>query len=417
VGKLESLKQLKKAYLGLMFPQVGESVPRLRFAGFDEPWEQCKLGDVVSSLKSGLSRMLSNDDIGLPVVRANNIVDGNFDMTNDVKYWYALDPQGAQTSNYIVRKDDILINFINSESRMGTATIVNEAPARETIYTTNILNLRVNENATSYFIYMLTSTKGYKDYISSITKPAVSQSSFTTVDFKNYEFHCPTIAEQTTISTFFRNLDNAITIQKRKLDFLLELKKAYLQQMFPQAEESVPRLRFAGFTEPWELKKLGDIADIVRGASPRPIHDPIWFDCNSDIGWLRISDVTEQDGRIQYLEQKISSLAQEKTRVLTEPHLLLSIAATVGKPVINYVKTGVHDGFSIFMNPQFEQEFLFQWLEMFRAQWYQYGQPGSQINLNSDLVKAQEIYIPQKEEQALIGNFFLNLDNLIKLHN
>ena len=96
-----------------------------------------------------------------------------------------------------------------------------------------------------------------------------------------------------------------------------------------------------------------------------------------------------------------------------EPHLLLSIAATVGKPVINYVKTGVHDGFLIFLQPEFEQEFMFQWLEMFRPQWQKYGQSGSQVNLNSDLVKSQKIMLPSTAEQTSIGHFFHTLDTLI----
>nr|CAE52399.1 putative restriction-modification enzyme type I S subunit [Streptococcus thermophilus] len=154
----------------------------------------------------------------------------------------------------------------------------------------------------------------------------------------------------------------------------------------------------------------------MRGASPRPIQDPKWFDKESDIGWLRIADVTEQNGRIYHLEQHISKLGQEKTRVLTEPHLLLSIAATVGKPVVNYVKTGVHDGFLIFLNPTFEREFMFQWLEMFRPKWQKYGQPGSQVNLNSELVRNQEIVLPNYKEQQKIGLFFKQLDDTIALH-
>ena len=174
-----------------------------------------------------------------------------------------------------------------------------------------------------------------------------------------------------------------------------------------------PSYRFAGYTEPWEEKKLGELANIVRGASPRPIQDSKWFDKESDVGWLRISDVTEQDGRIYKLEQRISKLGQEKTRVLFESHLLLSIAATVGKPVVNYVKTGVHDGFLIFLAPRFDQEFLFQWLDMFRPQWQKYGQPGSQVNLNSDIVKNQAISLPTLSEQTAIGSFLQDLDKAI----
>ena len=134
------------------------------------------------------------------------------------------------------------------------------------------------------------------------------------------------------------------------------------------------------------------------------------------MGWLRIADVTAQDGRIRYLEQKISELGQEKTRVIKTPHLLLSIAATVGKPVINYVPTGVHDGFLIFLNPKFNILYAFWWLEMFREKWNKYGQPGSQVNLNSDLVKNQVINIPNEKEQEKISSFLESLDKIITLH-
>ncbi|PQL12964.1 restriction endonuclease subunit S [Veillonella sp. S13053-19] len=170
------------------------------------------------------------------------------------------------------------------------------------------------------------------------------------------------------------------------------------------------------FLYSWEQRKLGALAEIVRGASPRPISDPKWFDNDSSVGWLRIADVTAQDGRIRYLEQKISELGQEKTRVIKTPHLLLSIAATVGKPVINYVPTGVHDGFLIFLNPKFNILYAFWWLEMFREKWNKYGQPGSQVNLNSDLVKNQVINIPNEKEQEKISSFLESLDKIITLH-
>ena len=222
--------------------------------------------------------------------------------------------------------------------------------------------------------------------------------------------------EQNKIGAFFKQLDDTIALHQRKLDLLKETKKGFLQKMFPKNGAKVPEIRFPGFTEDWEQRKLGELATIVRGASPRPIQDPKWFDTESDVGWLRIADVTEQDGRIYYLEQHISKLGQEKTRVLVEPHLLLSIAATVGKPVVNYVKTGVHDGFLIFLNAIFDREFMFQWLEMFRPKWQKYGQPGSQVNLNSELVRNQEILIPNNEEQQKIGSFFKQFDDTIALH-
>jgi len=235
-------------------------------------------------------------------------------------------------------------------------------------------------------------------------------------DFLETELAIPLQEEQENIGSFFKQLDEAIYIHQQELDTLKQIKQGFLQKMFPKEGESVPELRFPDFVAEWEKNQIGEIATIVRGASPRPIQDPKWFDKESKVGWLRISDVTRQDGRIHYLGQRISIAGQEKTRVLKEPHLLLSIAATVGKPVINYVETGVHDGFLIFLNPKFDIEFMFQWLEMFRPRWNKYGQPGSQVNLNSELVKSHEIYLPGIEEQIQIGKFFKQLDEVIALH-
>ncbi|MFT4186853.1 MAG: restriction endonuclease subunit S [Micrococcaceae bacterium] len=184
-----------------------------------------------------------------------------------------------------------------------------------------------------------------------------------------------------------------------------------------QQEEIVqPDLRFKGYTEAWLPQKFSEVSDVVRGASPRPISDAKWFSNNSDVGWLRIADVTEQNGRIHRLTQKLSVLGQQKTRVLYDPHLLLSIAATVGKPLINYVKTGVHDGFLIFLNPKFNIDFMFQQLELHKDIWRKYGQPGSQVNLNSNIVKNHKIFIPLLSEQEKISEFFKKIDSLIAKH-
>jgi len=193
-------------------------------------------------------------------------------------------------------------------------------------------------------------------------------------------------------------------------------KKHHSSFIIHHSSLNTPAIRFKEFSGKWEEKTLGELSDIVRGASPRPIEDPKWFDTKSNVGWLRIRDVSEQNGRIYYLEQRISKAGEAKTRVLNEPHLLLSIAASVGKPVINYVSTGVHDGFLIFLKPVFDQEFLFQWLKSFEKEWQKYGQPGSQVNLNSEIVKNQNISIPESEEQHKIGNYFQQLDTLIAQH-
>lgn len=282
-----------------------------------------------------------------------------------------------------------------------------------TVASTGYAQIRTNED-NRFLYYLLHTNKFNKDVMIRCTGsnyPAINSTDLLEIDIT-----VPNIQEQQKIGEFFSELDERIELQKSKIEKMTSLKKAYLSEMFPAEGETTPKRRFKGFTGEWEEVKLGDIADIVRGASPRPIQDPKWFDNKSEIGWLRISDVTEQGGRINYLEQRISVLGEQKTRVLVTPHLLLSIAATVGKPVINYVKTGVHDGFLIFLNPKFDLEFMYQWLEMFSPKWKQYGQPGSQVNLNSDIVKNQKIYLPNLQEQQKIGEFFSELDEIIELN-
>ena len=230
--KLDNLKLKKKALLQKLFPKNRERYPELRFPGFTDAWEQREFSDIFSEVKSGLSRMLSNDDIGLPVVRANNINDGQLNLVDDIKYWYKNDPQGANTNNYLIEQGDILINFINSEAKMGTAAYVTRRPERDTIYTTNILRCKVNDEYNPYFIYSLTFLNSYKNYIASITKPAVNQASFTTVDFKKYSIKIPTVKEQNQIADLIETFNKLITLHQRKLDHLQLQKKALLQQMF-----------------------------------------------------------------------------------------------------------------------------------------------------------------------------------------
>ena len=229
---LANYQSLKSAMLAKMFPNARQTIPEIRLDGFEGEWKIIKLGDVLSELKSGLSRELSNDDIGLPVIRANNISDGNLNLDSDIKYWFKEDPKGANTANYVVRENDILVNFINSEAKMGTAAIVLSEPDRETIYTTNILKLTVKEDYYPYFIYLMTLLQSYQYYIKAITKPAVNQASFTTVDFKKYEFLCPAFQEQQAIGSYFSNLDNLINSHKEKISQLEILKKKLLQDMF-----------------------------------------------------------------------------------------------------------------------------------------------------------------------------------------
>ncbi|MGX7204953.1 restriction endonuclease subunit S [Enterococcus pingfangensis] len=382
--------------------------PELRFKGFVDDWEQRKLGDVTKRVRGNDGRM---DLPTLTISAGSGWLDQRERFSGNIA--------GKEQKNYtLLRKGELSYNHGNS--KLAKYGAVFELRTYEEALVPRVYHsFKIKKEAVADFIEYLFATKRPDRELGKLISSGARMDGLLNINFDEFmgiKISLPTVVEQEAISEFLRALDNTITLHQRKLDLLKQLKQGYLQKMFPATGESIPKVRFADFDEDWEQRKLGDLSDIVRGASPRPIQDPKWFDKSSDIGWLRIADVTEQNGRIYHLEQKISKAGQEKTRVLTNPHLLLSIAATVGKPVVNYVKTGVHDGFLIFLTPLFDKEFMFQWLEMFRPKWQKYGQPGSQVNLNSELVRKQDITISTCEEQKKIGIFLKQIDDTYKLH-
>ena len=384
-------------------------VPKLRFPGFTEDWEQCKLNEFlsVSDLKNTEDKYNKKDVLS---------VSGDYGIVNQIEF-QGRSFAGVSVSNYgVVETGDIV--YTKSPLKLNPYGIIKTNRINNGIVSTLYAIYKTKENCDSKFIehYFNLDSRLNKYLKPLVNKGAKNDMKVSSENALIGEVCFPHITEQKLIADFLDWLDVYITLHQRKLEHLNLKKKALLQKLFPKNGERYPELRFPGFTDAWEQCKLGDLAEIVRGASPRPISDPKWFDNDSNVGWLRIADVTAQDGRIRYLEQKISELGQEKTRVIKTPHLLLSIAATVGKPVINYVPTGVHDGFLIFLNPKFNILYAFWWLEMFREKWNKYGQPGSQVNLNSDLVKNQVINIPNEKEQEKISSFLESLDKIITLH-
>ena len=384
--------------------------PRIRFKGFTEDWEQRKLNDFVI-IRRGLTYKPSDiAENGIRVLRSSNIDEDQFITSNDDVF-----VNKDAVNIPFAKNGDILITSANGSNRLvGKHTIISDIAENSTVHGGFML---LAESKNPLFTDALLSSNWYKRFINTYVAGGNGAiGNLSKSDLENQTVVVPSEHEQAKIGQWYDNINQLITLHQCKLEKLKLTKKALLQKLFPKNGKHIPEIRFKGFTDAWEQRKLGDLAEIVRGASPRPISDPKWFDNNSNVGWLRIADVTAQDGRIRYLEQKISELGQEKTRVIKTPHLLLSIAATVGKPVINYVPTGVHDGFLIFLNPKFNILYTFWWLEMFREKWNKYGQPGSQVNLNSDLVKNQVINIPNEKEQEKISSFLEALDKIITLH-
>lgn len=166
--------------------------------------------------------------------------------------------------------------------------------------------------------------------------------------------------------------------------------------------------------EQWDAVKMGEIAKIQRGASPRPIDSPIWFDRNSDIGWLRISDVTKTSKYLTETTQSLSRPGVDNSRYVASGSLVMSICATVGKPIITRKNLCIHDGFVVLNNLQVNQEFMYYILQDLEDEWGKQGQTGSQMNLNTNLINSTTIAIPQNNnEQTAIANALSDADSLL----
>jgi type I restriction enzyme S subunit len=389
---------------------MDNKVPEIRFKGFSGEWAENSLGELIDIRSAARVHKEQWTEAGVPFFRTSDVVSIYKGQENTKAYISHEVYSNLSEKIGKVTKDDILITGGGS---IGIPFLV---PNNNPLYfkDADLLWLK-NNKFNGYFLYTFFFSEPFKKHIKSISHTGTI-AHYTIEQAKATPINTCCDEEQSTIGNYFQNLDALINQHQQKHDKLSNIKKSMLEKMFPKQGETIPEIRFKGFRGEWEKKELGELAEIVRGASPRPIEDPRWFDSESSVGWLRIRDVTEQDGRIHFLEQRISKLGQEKTRVLHERHLLLSIAASVGKPVVNYVETGVHDGFLIFKKPLFELEFMYQWLKSFETKWQQFGQPGSQVNLNSDIVKNLTVTIPTNEEQTAIGNYFQKLDALINQH-
>lgn len=175
-------------------------------------------------------------------------------------------------------------------------------------------------------------------------------------------------------------------------------------------------MRFPDFEHNWESKKLKDLSNIQRGASPRPITAKKWYDNeNKKVGWVRIGDVTSSSKYLTKTEDYFSEEGVKKSRFLPKGSLIMSICATIGKPIVTGMDTCIHDGFVGFSElKNINKEFLYYYLNILEPKFISLSQTGSQANLNSDLVRNAEIGVPSIQEQEKIVNFISAVD---KKHN
>ena len=208
-------------------------------------------------------------------------------------------------------------------------------------------------------------------------------------------------------------IDALVATKERLIELLQEKRTALITRAvtrgldpnFPMKDSGVEWL--GEVPAHWEVKKIKRLCIVRRGASPRPIDDPIYFDDEGEYSWVRIADVTASDRYLELTTQRLSRLGKSKSVRLEPGELFLSIAATVGKPIVTRIKCCIHDGFVYFVGLREDREYLFFVFSCGEA-YKGLGKLGTQLNLNTDTIGDISVTVPQPHEQQAIVQF---LDN------
>lgn len=208
----------------------------------------------------------------------------------------------------------------------------------------------------------------------------------------------PTLTEQTAIATALNDSDELIASLEKLIAKKKAIKQGAMQELLKPKEG-------------WETKFLGDITNIRRGASPRPIKDTKWFS-QKGRGWIRISDVTCSNVYLNSTSQYLSEEGVKFSVPVDKGDLIMSICATIGVPIIVNFPACIHDGFVLFSSygDHLDTSFLYFFLKKHTEILSEKGQPGAQKNLNIFIVENIEISYPNIEKQKQIGIALMNME-------
>ena len=364
-------------------------VPEIRFAGFTDPWEQRKF----SNLTDRVSMQSSDPD--LPQVEYEDIVSDEGTLNKDLR-----DKEGGKTG----------IKFYAGDVLYGKLRpyLMNWLyPQFNGVAVGDFWVLRATE-CDSSFLYRLVQTDSFQRLanVSSGSKMPRADWNLISQSF----FAVPAdYAEQRVIAKSLAELDDLITLHQRKYDKLVIFKKSMLEKMFPKDGESVPEIRFAGFTDPWEQRKLGEFGSV---AMCKRIYKEQTSE-QGDVPFFKIGTFgADPDAFIS------NELFEDYKRTYPYPTpgtLLISAAGSIGR-IVEYQgeKAYFQDSNIVWLEHDHRLNDAFLKPLYSKIEW---GLEGSTIKrlYNKDLLSA-EVTIPDGREQKEIGQFFAKLDSLITLH-
>jgi type I restriction enzyme S subunit len=235
------------------------NVPAIRFAGFTEPWEQRKLGELVDGIATGKS-VNSDDGVVGPgdvgIMKTSCVSYDTFDAGESKRVL----PEEQSLVACPVEAKTIIVSRMNTPDRVGACGFV--ADNWPNLFLPDRLwRVRLRNSVDPYLVYVLLASDRSKEVLRGMASgTSGSMHNIPKGSFLGMELTLPTsLEEQSKIAKQFASLDSLITLHQRKDDQLATLKKSLLEKMFPKPGSDVPELRFAGFTEPWEQRKLGEL--------------------------------------------------------------------------------------------------------------------------------------------------------------
>ena len=386
-----------------------KNVPRLRFPEFTDAWEQRKVGELVKDHNAGIYISKENYGEGINVIGVGNIYDNDI-FDGEI---YRLGP--VNDDKFLLDEGDLIYgeSSLVLEGIARTVCVGKNGAGSAFAWHTRRVKLD-NDFVDSHFATLeLNYHPVVRKYLMSVaTQTALT--GMTTDGYFSATLFLPSVPEQKKISEVFKSLDNLITLHQRKSEALSEYKQGMLQKMFPKVGEDRPEIRFPGFTDAWEQRKLGDMLDRYEDPVETP-HD----------GYERIGIRSHAKGVFHSYVEPGKELDTAKMHRVAADKFILNITFAWEHAV---AITEEEDAGTLVSHrfPQFSfhkdlKSHFFKFLMLDRKfrEYLELCSPGGAgrnrvLNIN-DMLK-YKINVPSVEEQTKIGEYFDNLDNLITLH-
>ena len=409
--KCDETKKLKKYMLQKMFPQNGSKVPEIRFKGFTDEWEQRKFGEI-TELKSA-SRVHKDEwtSNGVPFYRSSDVMAAINGTENEKAFISEELYEKLSKVSGKLEEGDILVTGGGS---VGNPYIV---PDNKPLYTkdADLLWIKNKGKFHPYFLYEFFFSPTFRNYLGSISHVGTI-AHYTITQLSDTPICLPSFDEQKEVGEYFQSLDNLITLHQRKCDETKKLKKYMLQKMFPQNGSKVPEIRFKGFTDEWEQRKLSEIAlQTYGGGTPKTANEEFW---KGNIPWIQSSDLIEE--RLfnvkprKYISQE--AISKSATKLVPQNSIAIVTRVGVGKLAFMPFSYATSQDFLSLSELKIEPEFavyaLYKMMQLVSNE----VQGTSIKGITKDELLAKEILIPDCEEQKKIGAYLHTLDSLITLH-